>query len=439
MKMHADVGFSRFARTCSVAVAALSIAAGAFAADVKLANGSIWKGDVGARVRATYMMGSRETSVEGTVVKIDKSLVVIEVDDGGKKTRRTILSLDLKKMETLAAASDAPAAPGATATPGSTASRSATPAAATASSKVPNIFVLPLEGTVGIGTRHEEIEEIGKEADKYGPGQIIVLLIDSPGGLVIEGDKIHETMKDLKKRHRVVAWIKKAISAAAFTSLHCDEIYFMRVGALGAITMFAGQTSITGKELDAWLEKVGEACEIGGRSPWIGHAMVTNAPLLSYDRDEDGNVTWYNTMQGKYKLSDEKQNLTLNAENALHSGFSDGTADTVEELAVCLQLKEWKEASDVGRRIHENWQRTLKQCAEVKPKLLNDLQNPGGLDAAAQIGNQIKALTEILKWYDKCYPGMVYEAPNLPPDKAPLERQLADFKKQLADIKRRQR
>lgn len=428
---------SRILRSLAALAASTSIAFGAFAADVKLSNGSVWKGEVGTKVRATYVSGTREATIEGIVVKAEKNLVVIEVEEGGKKSRKTIISFDLRKLETLAAAASGPAATPA----GADAPRSApgTATEATSGSKVPNIFVLPLEGTVGIGTRHEEIEEIGKEADKYGPGQIIVLLIDSPGGLVIEGDKIHETMKDLKKRHRVVAWIKKAISAAAFTSLHCDEIYFMRVGALGAITMFAGTKAIEGKELEAWLEKVGEACEIGGRSPWIGHAMVTNAPLLSYDKDENGNVTWYNTLQGKHRLSDEKENLTLNADNALDSGFSDGTADTVEELAKCLQLKEWKEASDVGRRIHENWQRTLKQCAEVKPKLLNDLQNPGGLDATAQLGNQIKALTEILKWYDKCYPGMVYEAPNLPPEKAPLERQLAEFKKQLADIKRRQR
>ncbi len=419
--------------------------------DLKLANGGVWKGDVGAQVRATYMVNGKEVSVEGKVVKLDKSLVVLEVTEGAKLVKKTILSLDLKKMETLTAAASGTPAVGATTTtttstsvngPGKSASTAATAATTTTdatTAKIPSVFVLPWEGTVGIGARHDEIEMIGKEADKLGPGQIIVLEVNSPGGLVTEGDKINVTLTELKKRHRVVAWIKKAISAAAFTSLHCDEIYFMRVGALGSITMFAGQTAISGAELQAWLKMLGEVCELGGRPAIVGQAMVTNPILCSYDRDEEGNITWYETLEGKYDLSDEKQNLTLNCDNALHCKFSDGTADTVEELAACMQLKEWKEASDVGRKIHEDWQRTLKQCEEIKPLLLNDYQNPGGTDAVAQLGNQIKAITEILKWYDRCYPGMVYEAPNLPPEKKPLQDELEALKKRLGNIKRNQR
>ena len=151
---------------------------------------------------------------------------------------------------------------------------------------------MPWEGPVGIEARHDEIQEIIEEADKYGPGQIIVLQINSPGGLVIEGDKIHETLKDVKKRHRVVAWVKEAISAAAFASLHCDEIYFMQVGAMGSAVMFAGQTAISGDELNAWLEKFSEVAEIGGRDPIIARCMVTRTAMASYDKDsETGKVT----------------------------------------------------------------------------------------------------------------------------------------------------
>ncbi len=420
-------------------------------ADVKLSGGGVWRGDTGARVRATFTERGRQATVEGTVVRAETNLIVLEIDEGGTKVRKTIVSFDLKKLETLDAAPAAPAggaAPEATTTDTTTSAgtgATTTPAGAKdaiieTKGDYPNVFLLPWEGTVGIGARHDEIEAIGKEADKYGPGQIIVLQVDSPGGLVIEGDKIHETMKDLKRRHRVVAWIKKAISAGAFTSLHCDEIYFMKIGTLGSITMFAGTTSVQGARLDAWLDKCGEACMIGGRFPGIGRAMVTNPELLSYDKDEEtGVVTWYATLEGKYKLSDAEENLTLNAENAFHSGFADGIADTEEELAKLLQLPEWKEASDVGRKIHADWQRTLKECEKAKPLLFNDLQNPAGSDEIAQMGNQIKALTEIAKWYDRCYPMMVYEQPSLGPDKERVEDMIEDLRRRIADIKRAQR
>jgi len=446
------MNLATIARSAAAFALSIALASSAFAADVKLSNGSVWKGDVGEKVRATYVVNGKELTVEGAVVRAEKNLVVIEVMENGKAVRKTIVSFDLRKLETLADGekpapagsgprpADAPKSGGGNADAGKKdGARTASPTAA-----MPRIFVLPMEGMVGTGMRHDEIEAVAKEADKYGPGQIIVLLINSGGGLVIEGDKIHETMKEVKKRHRVVAWIKMAISAAAFTALHCDEIYFMRVGALGSITMFSGTTAISGRELEAWLTKVGEASEIGGRAAIVGQAMVTNPIECSYDRDEDGNITWYSTMQGKYKLSDRTENLTLNADNALHSKFSDGTADTVEELAKVMQLKEWKE-EDGGRRIHASWQRLLKQCIDQKTHLMNDYQNPGGSDGEAVLGNQIKTLTEIIRWYERCYPGMVYESPNFPPSEsegqAPeeMKRQLAQLKKQLGEMKKRDR
>ena len=49
------------------------------------------------------------------------------------------------------------------------------------------MFVLPLEGGVGQEFRHDEIVELTKYIDKnYGPGQTIVLYINSNGGLVLE-------------------------------------------------------------------------------------------------------------------------------------------------------------------------------------------------------------------------------------------------------------
>jgi hypothetical protein len=457
------MNLATLARSAAALALSLALASSAFAADVKLSNGSVWKGDVGAKVRATYLLNGKEATLEGTVVKAEKNLVVVEVMENGKAVRRTIVSFDLRKLETIdeasknddAAKGGAPAPAGTPATGGAkrepakgdaskpagkqAGARTDSPTAA-----MPRIFVLPMEGTVGIGMRHDEIETVAKEADKYGPGQIIVLLIDSGGGLVLEGDRIHETMKEVKKRHRIVAWIKKAISAAAFTALHCDEIYFMRVGALGSITMFSGTTAISGQRLDAWLDKVGEVTELGGRAAIVGKAMVTNSIECSYDRDENGNITWYENMQGKYDLSDATENLTLNAENALHSRFSDGTADTVAELATAMQLKGWKE-EDAGRKIAQSWDRLVKQCIESKIRLNNDMNNPAGSDQEAVLGNQIKTLTEIIRWYERCYPAMVYEQPNFPPSdiegEAPeqIKRELARMKRELGEMKKRER
>ncbi len=426
---------------CIVSAVALTIAPSARAADIKISDGTIVKVDAGNSVRVLLTASASASAVnptkpaaapsasvvEGKILRVnadDKSITVTAIV-AGKPTDRVIKWSSIKSISIVGSSAAADSKTG-------TAIAAAPPAKRT-------IFIMPWEGTVGEGARHDEIEAIGKEADKIGPHQIIILEVISPGGLVTEGDEIDATLMDLKKRHRVIAWIKEAISAAAFTSLHCDEIYFQRVGTLGAITMFAGTKSIEGAELDAWQKKVGDVTEVGGRNRWVGEAMVTNAPLLSYDRDENGNIKWYNTLEGKYPLSDAIQNLTLNADIAMHCKFADGIANNPDELIALLHLnKEDVVISPVGYKIHKDWQALLEDCKEQKPKIIRDAMNPAGSDNVAQIGSQIKAIKQLILWWDKCAPCMQLDGPQVPP-KEELEKQLKQLRKQLGEIQKQKK
>ena len=426
---------------CIVSAVALTIAPSARAADIKISDGTIVKVDAGNSVRVLLTASASALAVnptkpaaapsasvvEGKILRVnadDKSITVTAIV-AGKPTDRVIKWSSIKSISIVGSSAAADSKTG-------TAIAAAPPAKRT-------IFIMPWEGTVGEGARHDEIEAIGKEADKIGPHQIIILEVISPGGLVTEGDEIDATLMDLKKRHRVIAWIKEAISAAAFTSLHCDEIYFQRVGTLGAITMFAGTKSIEGAELDAWQKKVGDVTEVGGRNRWVGEAMVTNAPLLSYDRDENGNIKWYNTLEGKYPLSDAIQNLTLNADIAMHCKFADGIANNPDELIALLHLnKEDVVISPVGYKIHKDWQALLEDCKEQKPKIIRDAMNPAGSDNVAQIGSQIKAIKQLILWWDKCAPCMQLDGPQVPP-KEELEKQLKQLRKQLGEIQKQKK
>jgi len=421
-------------------------------------TGRSWRGEIGDRVRVEFTENGVVQTLEGTLTRIEKRYLQVEGEIAGRSAVKTIFLSDVRDMTSLDGGEssggrpatprdgDAPPSGGRPATTTPSSNRLESPSAddgvnrSAASDEWPGVFLLPLSGTLGIGLRHQEIEKIAEEADKYGPGQIIVLLIDSPGGLVIEGDKISDSINRIKKNHRVVAWIREAISGGAFTALHCDENYYMSFGALGAITMFAGQTAASGAELQAWLQRCADVAEAGGRNKYVVQAMIHAPLMVSYDRDEEtGRITYYNTMEGEYDLSDEVNNLTLNASNALHSGYSQGTADTEEELARLMQLPEWKEAANgVGRRIHDDWQRTVEQAQEEVPKLVQRLnfKGSGTGDPAVVIGTRIQILQEILRWYDRCYPVCVYEV-GLPRDPQPLERQLEELRYQLGQMRRR--
>ena len=438
----------------SLALSATSLAG----VELKLKGGQTWRGELNSIVEVTFLENGKEQKLQGRILRADTTMVVVETEVAGKTGKKPIFYSDVRGIRTVEAAAapsddatgGAPsgtneiASPAATPATGGARTKDGTPAKVTRNFN--GVYVLPLKGMVGVGLRHDEIKKIGEEADKAGPGQIIVLLIESGGGLVLEGDRIHETLKDLKKRHRVVAWIKEAISAAAFTAMHCDEIYFMRVGAYGSITMFAGQTAISGAELDAWLEKISEVAKLGGRDPQVARCMVTKPLEVSYDIPEGGgpkDAIFYPDLRGKYILDTKDTMLTMNAQQAFDCGWADGIADTEEELAKQLGLPEWKEANDAGRKMADNWQRLLSRADEDVPKLVARMgyKGSGSGDPAAQLGAQIKLLEDILRWYNQLGDQVMmiqFGRYGVPP-KEVLVREIEQRRKQLAEIRRQQK
>ena len=417
--------------------------------ELGLSSGITWRGDDGDKVKIVYKndRGVQQEMI-GVIVEVNArrpgfEFIKVRGDVAGRESVQGIFVPDIISMDTVAGGSEnskSNVVPGKAGVNAPKGTKKAKPQAGDAdpTSRKSGVFFMPWSGMVGVEARHDEIEKIAKEADKYGDGQTIVIQIKSGGGLVLEGDRIHETLKDVKKRHRVVAWIKEAISAAAFTALHCDEIYFMKNGAMGSAVMFAGQTSISGAELEAWVQKFGDVAEIGGRDPIPAYCMVTRTRQASYDKDEEtGKITWYPDMRGEYDLSDGANVLTLNAKNALDCGYANGIAETKEELAKLLDMDEWIEVNQNGQRIHDRWQKTVADAREELPKLFARMEYKGTAsgDPLVALQTRISLLQRVLYWYDRCYPVCVYEV-GLPQDPEPLKRQLSELKKQLADARR---
>jgi hypothetical protein len=215
----------------------------------------------------------------------------------------------------------------------------------------------------------------------------------------------------------------------------------MKNGAMGSIVMFSGQTAIKGAALDAWIKELAKVAEIGGRSPIPAVCMVTRTKMASYDKDPDtGKITWYADMRGEYDISDAKNVLTLNAQNAVDCGYADGIADSKEELAQLLDMDEWREVNDSGQRIYDNWQKTVTKGREELPKLFARMNYKGSAsgDQETMLAARIQLFERILYWHDRCFPLCVYEI-GLPQDRSILERQLKEMKKSLGDMRRARR
>jgi ClpP class serine protease len=423
-------------RNTIVSALLLSLTATLLAGDpveIRLKNGSRWKGQLSDHVRLTYHpQGSSgvEMELKGKLVSATEFYIKVETDVAGEIRTRTIFKGDINELATL---SGDPLADLRREEPALSAKREGKEPS---KGSKPGVFVLPLGGMVGLEFRHDEMVKIAEEADKYGPGQIIVLLIDSGGGMVTETETIHDTLMEIKKRHRLVAWIRKAISAACATASHCEEIYFMTEGTAGAMTAYAGTTAWSGEELQEWLRRAGDWMEEGGRSRYIAEAMIHAPKIVSYTRNpETGEVTFYNDLSGEKVLSDEKTNLVFTASTAMDCGFADGIADTEAELAKLLDLPEWHEISDYGRKLEKDWKATVEQASRDIPRLAARLQYKGtGGDAVEVLSTRIRIYEDLIRWVDRCRNCAMMN--NVPP-KDVLEREVKDMRKQLADMKKR--
>ncbi len=314
----------------------------------------------------------------------------------------------------------------------SAAAKAAQPATAADEQEKKQIYILPLEGTVGIQLRAKDMHTIKDMANAAGPGQIVIIKINSNGGLVLETPEIQAALMGIRDGgHRLVAWIEKAISGGAFTAMYAPEIYFMKTGSMGSITRIAGQGWVE-QGAQEWEDAVARTCEMGGRSGYVGRAMVHAEDLLSYDVDTDtGKVTFFDTLEGEHELSNAKENLTFNASNALACKFSSGTADTLDDLLAAMGVPEGQyQVSEAGNKVFEKWKRTCEQCEKEVPELFRQYQlgGTGTGDGMVVLGKRIDAIKKLLEWWKKAPEMLRYELQVPPPEQ--LEQQLEQLKYQ---------
>lgn len=171
--------------------------------------------------------------------------------------------------------------------------------------------------------------------------EILVLRINSGGGALLEIERLSDLIEyELKPKFRVVGWIQSAISAAAMTAHAIEEIYFMTRGNYGACTGWFGQLqAVEGRDLEEVLYLMERISARGGYDTRIMRSMQVEEPL-SATIDDNGNVTWYQSLEGDITVNPEGRILTFNAQDAERLKFSKGTADTLAQLERAMGLPE---------------------------------------------------------------------------------------------------
>ncbi len=157
-----------------------------------------------------------------------------------------------------------------------------------------------------IGRAINEAEEMNADA--------LILDIKSPGGLVNAALDIGELLEstDLK----IIAHINShALSAAAFISLHADEIYMAQKATMGAAQVIDSSGNAAGDKAEsAWTSAMIAVAKSKDRNPIYAEAMA----------NPDVNLPEYRAGVGKL--------LTLTADEAVKVGYANGIANSLQEV-----------------------------------------------------------------------------------------------------------
>ena len=271
------------------------------------------------------------TELRGRIVSETQSEVAIEVRmDGGGKATVKVSRGDIRSMVRQEAKGS----------PRETTSQEAP--RSTSDGGGPGYYAIPIIGEIGVEVRADILKRALADVSQKKP-DVLILHFDSPGGSVAEAERILAVLAGIKGV-RLVAHVRRALSAAAVIAMACPEICMTRDGTIGAAVPYRigpnGTPQVVEEKFQSAIRAASRsAAEMGGHSALIIEGMM-NADLQLGIKIAEGKPTVVKG-QGDKALKAKGKILTLTPKEAVACGLAKGVADTVDSVKDPLGLKEW--------------------------------------------------------------------------------------------------
>ena len=173
--------------------------------------------------------------------------------------------------------------------------------------------VLKLNIDAEIDPRMNRYIDLGLTAAKTGGYDIVMIEMDTYGGLVSDAKDIVEMLLDFEKP--VYVWINKdAASAGALISIACDSIYMAAGASIGAATVVTGQGEAAPDKYQSYMRAtMRTTAEEKGRDPAIAEAMVDQTIEIE-------------------GITEEGKVLTFTTSEAIKNGFCEGEIKSIDDI-----------------------------------------------------------------------------------------------------------
>ena len=215
--------------------------------------------------------------------------------------------------------------------------------------------VIPIRGEINDYSRDIFMRRLTK-ARALG-AKVIIIQLDTPGGLVTSALDISRTIRGLRDLHTIAFIDNKAYSAGAMIALSCDEVIMVPnavIGDCAPITInHTGDVVAAAKALSPVLDDFRDSAHRNGYDPILAEAMVRPEPVIYLVQNDAGvhkavNADEYKqlTADGAWKpvpgisqpIDGPDTLLTVSSNVALMLGLAKQEAGSVDAVASARNL-----------------------------------------------------------------------------------------------------
>jgi hypothetical protein len=288
---------------------------------------------------------------------------------------------------------------------------------------VPSFYIVPMKGQMGTDINLEVYEEMIDDIREHDPDYIIIHMDcqDSEDRLMsriaqqdrgLDGSTFLDMYREVVGVFRdelrdtpQILWIEDAVGISSVIAMSWPDMYMHPRARFGGIAGAARNFMVADPEVRAkfregymgWLRGF---AEYGDNDIRLIDAMVLPDTYLSATW-KGRDVVWTLDKNGEYVVDDsDKSTVNFSAKHAEDFCISDGTAESLDDLALLMGIREYRVCDGAGEGVfeayREDWRRRFENCAEWFADYEKFRGWASGDDAVKYLGRAKQMLQKII-------------------------------------------
>ncbi len=327
---------------------------------------------------------------------------------------------------------------------------------------VATFYLVPMKGQMGTDIHLAAYEQIIEDIKAKNPDVLIFDLnsadIDkqeyiqqedkAEAGLMLIEDyrDLVQVFRDrIPKNIRQVMWVEDSVGMASLVAMAWPEMY-MKPGArlfglslLWQMSKNWADKDVRMKMMAAWTGIGKGFLQYGGHPNELGEAMMRPERLLSCSF-VGRKVKWFMSDEGETVIDNSKEAVvSFNNKTAEEFEISQGTAETLEDLAFLLGYREFKVIQGLedspALKYKEDWRRLYDRCVEWFGDYQTAMKRANGDDAAKWLGVGKNRLEDILSAMER-FKAIENRMAPMGISKAAIQSMIDDIKERILEIKK---